>query len=900
MPDPTGKAKSFKGVAEIPLSLRITQTGSVKEGAGAFITSIDLSAGSQNAGTFPDGATIYWKISGIAQDDLALGTLSGQGGFINGNLEIQHSLIKDADTGEQFQVSIFSDSTMKQQIGDTASIGIQESEQNEALPLVTVAVSPSTAKENGESNLVYTFSRTGSTTNSLTVNYNIAGSADSADYTGATPGLGKTITIPSGSATAILTVDPTAESTIEVDETVAITLVTGTGYTIGTTAPVVGTITNDDFNSAPTALNLSATSFAEKIPAGSTVANLTTTDPDASNTFTYALVAGTGSADNAAFRIDGSQLIINTSPDFEAKTSYAIRVRSTDSGGLYLEKSLTLKVNDLDEGITHPAGPSPFLRGNSLYAIAYGPSWADAEANSVVLGGHLATVNDKDEDYFLWEKTSTSPSLYGDWQNLLWIGLTDQMVEGKWEWVSGDKSMYRNWNGEPDDEHGGQDYAWTNWYGFGWNDAGGPGGTWEHAAGIAEIPLTMAITRSRSSKEGAGVFTTSIHLTAGSTTNLANGSLVYWKVKGITAEDLDVGSAGLMGSGTISGGKLDIQHSLIQDADTGENFEVYVYSDAQRSQQIGAVSLVAIQESNPVSRVNYLLSSVPGVFREGVTLIAPIIAGDPDGDAANPSYSYQWFKNNSPIGGGTGSTYKVPNNGSGTYRVAITYTDAQGAVATVSSPAQLVDPYRGDTSAPLDLQPGRTCSLPGLRDYDGIPHGGAPEALKNSIAADYRFQGLFSLRRDGIKQAVFTNRSSGRWASAAFDPITRQIDYADNGKGGITRVIGIYIDILVAEGESNNGILRNGEVAPKRGGPNDSQRRFQNDLLIDNLSARLAGDFDGDGIQELYWKVNDGTAYLRSLLHDDGNIRYANYQSRDQTTSYLTSNGHADLIPSVL
>ncbi|MFN5117092.1 MAG: hypothetical protein ACK5JJ_03210 [Cyanobacteriota bacterium] len=211
-----------------------------------------------------------------------------------------------------------------------------------------------------------------------------------------------------------------------------------------------------------------------------------------------------------------------------------------------------------------------------------------------------------------------------------------------------------------------------------------------------------------------------------------------------------------------------------------------------------------------------------------------------------------------------------------------------------------------DPSAPLDLQPGRTCNLPGLRDYDGNLHGGAPDSLKDSIdsiAVDYRFQGFFSLRRDGLQQALFTNRSSGRWASAAIDPLTRQIDYADHGKGGITRVVGIYDDPLVKEGEQNTarpGYLLSGEKAPERFGPFDSQRRFQNDLLIDNLSARLSGDFDRDGIQELYWKVNDGTAYLRSLLHDDGNIRYANYQSREQMTSYLTSNGHAEVIASVL
>ncbi|MGB3420265.1 MAG: hypothetical protein WBA52_07490 [Dolichospermum sp.] len=40
--------------------------------------------------------------------------------------------------------------------------------------------------------------------------------------------------------------DPTGDSTPESNETVALTLTTGTGYTIGTTTAVTGTITNDD------------------------------------------------------------------------------------------------------------------------------------------------------------------------------------------------------------------------------------------------------------------------------------------------------------------------------------------------------------------------------------------------------------------------------------------------------------------------------------------------------------------------------------------------------------------------------------------------------------------------------------------------------------------------------
>ena len=118
---------------------------------------------------------------------------------------------------------------------------------NDDFPTITLAVPPTSVIEDGTTNLVYTFTRTGATTSALTVNYSITGTADATDYTGATPGTGKTITFAAGSATATLTLDPTADTTIESDETVALTLTTGTGYTVGTTTAVTGTITNDDF-----------------------------------------------------------------------------------------------------------------------------------------------------------------------------------------------------------------------------------------------------------------------------------------------------------------------------------------------------------------------------------------------------------------------------------------------------------------------------------------------------------------------------------------------------------------------------------------------------------------------------------------------------------------------------
>ncbi len=125
------------------------------------------------------------------------------------------------------------------------------------LPTITLAVSPSSVTEDGTTNLVYTFTRTGVTTNALTVNYTLGGTATlNTDYT--RTGTTNTVTFAAGSATATVTVDPTADTTVEPDETVILTLAAGTGYTVGTTTPVTGTITNDDFPSITLAVSPSS------------------------------------------------------------------------------------------------------------------------------------------------------------------------------------------------------------------------------------------------------------------------------------------------------------------------------------------------------------------------------------------------------------------------------------------------------------------------------------------------------------------------------------------------------------------------------------------------------------------------------------------------------------------
>ena len=222
-------------------------------------------------------------------------------------------------------------------------------------------------------------------------------------------------------------------------------------------------------------------------------------------------------------------------------------------------------------------------------------------------------------------------------------------------------------------------------------------------------------------------------------------------------------------------------------------------------------------------------------------------------------------------------------------------------------------------SAPVTITAytiGQETTLDSIKDYDGNLHAGDNSA---ATASSYKYQGMLDVNGDGVFAAIFTNKSSKRWVTAKVDSTTGQIDFDDNGAGGGTRVVGIYEDPLIAVGNANGGFLNDGVTpAPAQFGATGSDRyldvngetidrlalnsqvRFQTDLENDNLTAKHAGDYDSDGVHEVYWKTNDGNVYLRSLMHTDGNIRYANYQSEDQMSNYLTNNGYESVISDIV
>ena len=101
-----------------------------------------------------------------------------------------------------------------------------------------------------------------------------------------------------------------------------------------------------DVNDAPTDISLTNYAVVLQPAAGTTVGKLSATDPypDASHTFTYALIGGLGSRDNAMFMILGKKLLTTGNFQNATQNTYEIRVRVTDQDGLWFKKAMVINV----------------------------------------------------------------------------------------------------------------------------------------------------------------------------------------------------------------------------------------------------------------------------------------------------------------------------------------------------------------------------------------------------------------------------------------------------------------------------------------------------------------------------------------------------------------------------
>ncbi|RED23662.1 hypothetical protein BD847_2725 [Flavobacterium cutihirudinis] len=160
-------------------------------------------------------------------------------------------------------------------------------------------------------------------------------------------------------------------------------------------------------NQAPTDISLTNAFINENVPALSSVGLFTTTDPDLGGTFTYSLVGGAGSTDNAYFSIIGNELRINSSPNYEIKSFYTIRVRTTDQGGASFEKSFVISIinvcdiilSKVENNATCPgradgSATITAIEGTGPYNYQWPNGETSATVNNLAVGTYTVTVRD--------------------------------------------------------------------------------------------------------------------------------------------------------------------------------------------------------------------------------------------------------------------------------------------------------------------------------------------------------------------------------------------------------------------------------------------------------------------------------------------------------------------------
>ena len=112
------------------------------------------------------------------------------------------------------------------------------------------------------------------------------------------------------------------------------------------------------------------------------------------------------------------------------------------------------------------------FQGNQYALFDYGMTWTDAKALCESMGGHLATITSQEEQDAIEELIADST------KHRYWLGASDEVTEGTWEWVTGESFVYKNWGrNEPNNGSGREDYLHIyvkpeNTSVFGeWNDA---------------------------------------------------------------------------------------------------------------------------------------------------------------------------------------------------------------------------------------------------------------------------------------------------------------------------------------------------------------------------------------------------------------------------------------------
>jgi uncharacterized repeat protein (TIGR02543 family) len=192
-----------------------------------------------------------------------------------------------------------------------------------------------------------------------------------------------------------------------------------------------------------------------------TTATLTAT-PDAGYTFTGWTGDASGTTNPLSLTMDASKTVGAT---------FAADLSDADADGLTAYDEVTIYLTDPTKLDSDNDGLSDaYELGIGRFSVVSGArTWAQAKAHAETQGGTLATFANQVEWNLAMQSIGTDALLdVGG----LWIGATDEVVEGTWKWVTGEPFVFTLWETGQPDNGSNSDYAAVA------GDLGGTSGKW--------------------------------------------------------------------------------------------------------------------------------------------------------------------------------------------------------------------------------------------------------------------------------------------------------------------------------------------------------------------------------------------------------------------------------------
>jgi len=198
-------------------------------------------------GITTNALTVNYSTSGTATNGSDYNTLSGSITIPAGSssVSIPITAINDTDfEGDEYlNLNLQTSANYVLEGSTSATVSIADNDK----PTVSIVASDANAAETLSTETAntgeFTITRTGTTANSLTLNYTVAGTAtNGSDYNS----LGSTIVIPAGASSVTIPIIPIDNFTLESTETVVLNLSTDTAYNLGTNNSATVNIADND------------------------------------------------------------------------------------------------------------------------------------------------------------------------------------------------------------------------------------------------------------------------------------------------------------------------------------------------------------------------------------------------------------------------------------------------------------------------------------------------------------------------------------------------------------------------------------------------------------------------------------------------------------------------------